>query len=130
MRKISSSLLKPFLRNSTQSCHKQYFRPFSRYNFKPEVDNDVLSSVAVEYVSMDVHVKFDDSSSNSSRDSQGTDFVSNEWARPKPITKGRKALQAFPLKKVTMRVQTVFTTDDYLVIKPLQVEYPVCMTSL
>ena len=49
------------------------------YNFRPEVDNDVISGVAVDYVSMDVRVKFGDSRSNGSRDIQEADFVSNEW---------------------------------------------------
>ena len=56
------------------------------YNFWPEVDNDVISSVALDYVSMDIHVKFDDSRSNGSQDIQGADFVSNERTLSKPIT--------------------------------------------
>ena len=34
---------------------------FFRYNFRPEVDSDVISSVAVNYVGMDARVKFGDS---------------------------------------------------------------------
>ena len=48
------------------------------YNFLPEVDNDVISGMSVDSVRMDVHVKFDDSSSNGFRDIRGADFVSNE----------------------------------------------------
>ena len=47
-----------------------------RYNFRPEVDSDVIYSVAVDCVGMDVHVKFDDSRSNSSRDIRGAYFFS------------------------------------------------------
>ena len=39
-----------------------------RYKFRPEVDNDVLSGVAVDYIVMDVHLKCVDSRSNGSRD--------------------------------------------------------------
>ena len=39
-----------------------------RYNFRPDVDNDVISSATVEYVSMDGYLKFGDSRSNGSRD--------------------------------------------------------------
>ena len=42
-------MLKPFPRNSTTSRRRQYFRQFFfRYNFRPEVDNDVRSVVAVD----------------------------------------------------------------------------------
>ena len=52
---------------------------FFRYNFLPEVDNDVVSGVAVEYVSVDVvPAKLGDSRSNGSWDIRGADFMSNE----------------------------------------------------
>ena len=48
------------------------------YDFRPEVDNDVISGVAVKYFGVDVGVKFGDSTPNRSRDIRGADFVSNE----------------------------------------------------
>ena len=48
------------------------------YNFRPEVDNDVISSLAVDNVGMDVCLKFGDSRSNGFRDIGRADFVSNE----------------------------------------------------
>ena len=48
------------------------------YNFRPEVDHDVISYVAVDNVSMDVRVKCGDSSLNGFRDIRGVDFMSNE----------------------------------------------------
>ena len=53
-----------------------------RYNFQLEVDNDVISGVAVGNIGMDVHVKFGDSRSNGFRDIRGADFVSNERTGP------------------------------------------------
>ena len=50
----------------------------NNYNFRPEVANEVISSVAVDYVGIAVRVKFGDSRSNGSQDIWGTDFVSNE----------------------------------------------------
>ena len=44
------------------------FEQFFRYNFRPEVNNDAISGVAVYHLGMDVHVKFCDSMSNGSRD--------------------------------------------------------------
>ena len=61
---ISCSLLKPSARNSNRSLYRL------------EIDNDVISDGAVEWVGMDVRVKFDDSGSNVSRDIRGA--VSNE----------------------------------------------------
>ena len=58
---------------------------FFRYNFRPEVDNDVMSGVAVDYVDMDDHVKFGVSRSNASQDIRGADFVSSERTS-KPVT--------------------------------------------
>ena len=43
-----------------------------------EVDNDVISGVAVNYVRMDVQVKFGDSRSNGFRHIRGVDFMLNE----------------------------------------------------
>ena len=63
------------------------------YNFRPEVDNDVISSVAVENVGMDVLVKFGDSRSNGFRAIRRADFVSNERTDERT---GRS--QAFRLK--------------------------------
>ena len=54
------------------------FDSFFRYNSWVEVDNDVISGVCVEYVDMDIRVKFCDSRSNGSQDIRGADFVSNE----------------------------------------------------
>ena len=50
-------------RNLTRNCRRLHFRPFFRGNFQPEVVSAVISSVAVEYVGMDVRVKFGDSRS-------------------------------------------------------------------
>ena len=65
--KFGDPLLKPFSRNSTEAvggCIVDCF--FFRYNCRPEVDNDVIFGVAVEYVEMDGKLKFGDSRSNSS----------------------------------------------------------------
>ena len=51
------------------------FHVFAIYR-RPEIDNDVISGVAVDNVSMDVPIKFCDSSSNGFRDIRGADFVS------------------------------------------------------
>ena len=68
---ISCSLLKPFSRNCTQSRRQRYFRVF-RYNLRPKVDNNDISSVAADYV----RVKFDYSRSNGCRNIWVADFVS------------------------------------------------------
>ena len=47
----------PFSRNFAWSHWKLYFLDFFRYNFPPEVDNDVISGVAIDYVGMDICVK-------------------------------------------------------------------------
>ena len=52
-----------------------------RYNFRPEVGDDVISGLVVEHFGMDVTVKFGDSRSNGSRDIRGAGFVSNEHDR-------------------------------------------------
>ena len=49
-----------------------------RYKFRPEVVNDVISDVAIDYVSRDVQVKLGDSRSNYSRVIRVVVFVSNE----------------------------------------------------
>ena len=51
---------------------------FSPYNFRPEVDNDVISGMAEDKVCMDVPIKFCDSRANGFRDIRGADFASNE----------------------------------------------------
>ena len=51
-----------------------YFPQFFRYNFRPEVDDDAISSVAVDNVAMDVYVKLCDSRSNGLRYIRGADF--------------------------------------------------------
>ena len=52
---------------------------FFRYDFRPEVANDAISDVALDYVRMEeVRVKFGDSMSNCFRDIRGADCVSNE----------------------------------------------------
>ena len=48
------------------------------YNFRPEVDTDVISGTAIDNVGMDVPIKFGNSRSNGFRDIRGVDFVSNE----------------------------------------------------
>ena len=63
---------------------------FSPYNFRPEVDNDAISDVAVDNVGMDVHIKFADSRSNRFRDIREADLLSNErtsMAKPIPIAR-------------------------------------------
>ena len=65
--------------NSTISRGKRYFFfTVFRYKFRPAVDADVISGVAVEYVGMDVRVSFGDSRSNGFRDIRLADLVSNE----------------------------------------------------
>ena len=59
---------------------------FFPFNFRPEVDNDVISGLTVDNVGTDVPVKFSDSRSNGFRDIRGADFVSNE----------RTLVQAYP----------------------------------
>ena len=51
-----------FLRKKTVGLAGPVSRTFVQYLIafcsRPEVDNDVMSDVAVDYVGMDVHVKF------------------------------------------------------------------------
>ena len=51
---------------------------FLSYNFRPEVDNDVIFGVAVGNVGMDVPIKFGYSSSNGFRDIRRASFLSKE----------------------------------------------------
>ena len=51
------------------------FSTVFRYSFQVEVDGDVISSVAVDYVGVGVHVKFGDSRSNGSQDILKAGFV-------------------------------------------------------
>ena len=62
----------------------RYFQMFFPYNFRPEEDNDVMSSVAVDSVGMDVYIKYGDSRSSGFRDIRGADFVSNEQDEAHP----------------------------------------------
>ena len=48
-------------------------------NCRPKIAGDVISAVVVEYIGMDVPVKFGDSKSNGSWDIRGADFFTNEW---------------------------------------------------
>ena len=45
---------------------------------RPEIDNDVISSLAVDNDGIDVPIKFGDSRSNGFRDIRGAYFVSND----------------------------------------------------
>ena len=45
---------------------------------RPEIDNDVISGLAVDNVGVHVPIKFGDSRSTGFRDIRGADFVSNE----------------------------------------------------
>ena len=62
----------------------QHFRRFFRHNFRPEVVNDVISCVAVEFVGVDVRVTFGDSRSNGSPDIRLPHFVTDERLRTTP----------------------------------------------
>ena len=62
----------------TEASEAVFSTVFFCYNCRPEVDNDVISDVAVDNVSMDVRVKFGDSRSNFFRDIGGADLISNE----------------------------------------------------
>ena len=52
----------------------QNFHVFAIFR-RPEIDNDVISGVAVDNVGVDVHIKFCDSRSNRFQDIRGADFV-------------------------------------------------------
>ena len=70
-------MLKPFSIHSTRSRRMRYFDSFCCFNFRPDVDNDVLFGVTVDYVGVDDPVKCDDSTSNGCRDIRRA-FISNE----------------------------------------------------
>ena len=72
---LGISLLKPFSRNSAESRRLRHFRPIFHDNLWLEVVTDVISDVDVEYVGMDVPVKFGDSRSIRSQDIRATHFV-------------------------------------------------------
>ena len=50
-------------------------------NFRPEVVNDIISSVTIEYVDVDVRAKFGDSRSNRSRDIRVAHFLMDDDER-------------------------------------------------
>ena len=54
------------------------FSTVFRYNFRLEVDNDVISGMAVDNVGMNVRIKFGEARLNDFRGIRGADFVSNE----------------------------------------------------
>ena len=56
-------LLEPFSRNSPKPSVAVKSSVFP-YNLRPEVDNDVISSMAIGNVGVDVSIKFGDSRSN------------------------------------------------------------------
>ena len=55
---------------------------FFRCNFRPEVDNYVISGTAVDNAGLDVPVELGNSRSNGSRDIREADFVSDERTYP------------------------------------------------
>ena len=57
------------------------------YNFRTEVDIDVISGMAVDNVGMYVHVEFGDSRSNGFRDIRGAHFVSDERTNQRTLAK-------------------------------------------
>ena len=69
------------------------------YNFRPEVDNDVISGTAIDNVGADIRVKFGDSRSNGFRDIRGANFVSNERTLAKAIPIARKRGRVSPDKR-------------------------------
>ena len=62
-----------------------YFRRFFLYNFRPEVDNDIISGTTVDNIGVDVPKEFGDSRLNGFQDIRGADFVLNERTLAKPI---------------------------------------------
>ena len=76
---------------------------------RPEIDNDVISGVAVDNVGVDVPIKFGDSRSNRLRDIRGADFVSNERKLAYPNSEKRNRVSpknkaiSFPKKIVLYR---------------------------
>ena len=57
---ISWSWLEPFSGNSTESQRRRHFLPFLRNNCRLEVPGDVISGVTLDFVGMDVCVKYGD----------------------------------------------------------------------
>ena len=49
-------MLESIARNSTQSNRRRYFRQFLWYNFRPEVNNDVISGMVIDFVGVEVRV--------------------------------------------------------------------------
>ena len=74
----------------------RYFLLFFPYNFRSEIDNDVIPDVAVENVGVDICVKLGDSRSNGFQNIRGADFVSNEQDETYP--KSVKRLKGVSLK--------------------------------
>ena len=71
------------------------------YNFRLEVDNDVISGTAVDNVGMEVAIKFGDSRSNCFRDIRGVGFVSNERTLAQAYPNSTKRLRLFAKKSST-----------------------------
>ena len=103
--------LKPFSRNSTRSRRRRYFRLFFAYNFRREVDIDVISGEAVDNVCMDVPIKFGGSRSNGFLNIRGADFVSND----------RTLAQAYPIARA-IRLRMLKSFLDGLVLGIVQQE--------
>ena len=70
--------LNRFRQNSPEAVGGGVFSTVFRYNFRPDVDSDVISDVAVDDVDVDVREKFGDLGSNGCGDNRGAGFVSNE----------------------------------------------------
>ena len=75
---------------------------FFRYNFRPEVDNDVLFGVAVDNVGVGICVEFGNSRSNGFLDIRLAVFVSNGRTN---ITKPITIVEAF-------HIQTAYREQD------------------
>ena len=65
----------------TQSHQRWHFGKFFRDNLRSELVSDVISGVAVEWVGMNVPIKFGDSRSNRLQDIRATHFVMNDDER-------------------------------------------------
>ena len=103
-------MLKPFSRNFTRSRWRRYFRQFLRTVGRSETDNNIASGAAVDYVGVDVRVKFGDFRSNGSRDIQWADFVLNE--RTCRRLSHRAETPYMPFAKTT--IMAVKTNSDWL----------------
>ena len=71
---VASAVLEKFLQKPSEAAKSTVFPN----NFRPEVDNDVISGMAVDNVGTDVTITFGDSRSSGFPDIRGADFVSNE----------------------------------------------------